>query len=85
MHDVINRNFRDKYFNPFNPTYEVAFNAMLAYEKNCIAKYDYLDNRPSKIPIKGERIGDFAYSYGTTVKEMRNCEMQVEYTLKHLH
>lgn len=43
--------------------HERAFNAMMAYEKNCIAKYDYPDNRPSKPPINGERMVDFACKY----------------------
>jgi hypothetical protein len=61
--------------------YERAFNARLAYEKNCIAKYDYLDNRPSKPPIKGERMKDYAIKYNTTIEEMKACELQVERAL----
>lgn len=62
--------------------YERAFNARLAYEKNCIAKYDYPDNRPSKPPIKGERMEDFACRFGTTIQEMKDVEMQVERALQ---
>lgn len=53
--------------------YERAFKARLEYEKNCMAKYDYpkWTGRPSKTPIKGERIHDFAIRYNTTVKEMK--------------
>jgi hypothetical protein len=62
--------------------YERAFNARLAYEKNCIAKYDYPDNRPSKPPVNGERMEDFACRFGTTIKEMKDVEMQVEVALQ---
>ena len=63
--------------------YERAFNARLAYEKNCIAKYDYPDwmCKPSKPPIKGERMIDFAMKYNTTIEEMKACELQVDRTL----
>lgn len=54
-----------------------AFNAMMAYEKNCISKYDH-PLYPSKVPIKGERMEDFALKYGTTVKEMKACAIEVE-------
>lgn len=54
-----------------------AFDAALAYEKNCRAKYDRY-NQPS-LPIpKGEQMIDFAMRYGTTVQEMKKCEFQVE-------
>jgi len=64
--------------------YERAFNARLAYEKNCIAKYDYPDwmKKPSKPPIKGERMEDFACRFGTTIQEMKDVEMQVERALQ---
>lgn len=63
--------------------YESAFNARLAYEKNCIAKYDYPDwmRKPSKPPIKGERMIDFAMKYNTTIEEMKACLPQVERAL----
>jgi len=60
---------------------ERAFNAALAYEKNCIAKYDYIDNRPSRPPKKGETMGDFACRYGTTIQEMKDQWRQVERAL----
>lgn len=60
---------------------ERAFQALLAYEKNCIAKYDYPDNRPSKPPIKGERMSDYAERYGTTIEEMKSHWKGVEYAL----
>lgn len=64
--------------------YERAFKARLAYEKNCIAKYDYPDwmHKPSKPPIKGERMEDFACRFGTTIQEMKDVEMQVERALQ---
>jgi hypothetical protein len=60
---------------------ERAFNAMMAYEKNCIAKYDYPDNTPSKPIPRGERMEDFACKYGTTIKEMKACGLQVDRAL----
>ena len=60
---------------------ERAFQALLAYEKNCIAKYDSPDNRPSKPPIKGERMSDYAERYGTTIEEMKSHWKSVEYAL----
>lgn len=58
--------------------YERAFKARLAYEKNCIAKYDYPDwmKKPSKPIPKGERMEDFAFKYGADLKEMRKCELE---------
>lgn len=61
---------------------EIAFQALLAYEKNCIIKYDYPDNRPSKPPIKGDRMSDYAEKYGTTIEEMKNHWRGVEYIIK---
>lgn len=55
-----------------------AFDAMLAYERNCILKYDYPDNRPSKQPIMGERMIDFACRFKTTIEEMKQCGGEVE-------
>jgi len=62
-----------------------AFNAMMAYEKNCIAKYDYQDNRPSKPPIKGETMEAFACMYRTTIKEMKACGLYVDMELANKH
>jgi len=65
----------EKYIRPSKEVIEaqeIAFNAALAYEKNCIEKYDYIDMRPSRPPKKGDRMVDFANRYGTTVKEMKN-------------
>jgi hypothetical protein len=60
--------------------YQKAFDAALAYEKNCRAKYDRWNQTSLPIP-KGEQMIDFAMKYGTTVKEMKNCEFQVEQIL----
>ncbi|MCK5017746.1 MAG: hypothetical protein KAS32_11845, partial [Candidatus Peribacteraceae bacterium] len=59
--------------------YELAFAAMLAYEMNCIAKYDYPDRmcRPSRCPVKGERMSDYAIRYGTTLFEMKEHSLQM--------
>jgi hypothetical protein len=54
-----------------------AFDAALSYEKNCRAKYDRY-NLPS-LPIpKGEQMIDFAMQYGTTIREMKKHELQVD-------
>lgn len=60
---------------------ERAFNALLAYERNC-QKHEakYIDPRMAKIP-KGEHMSDFAMKYGTTVKEMKEHWRQVEHVL----
>lgn len=60
--------------------YERAFNAAMAYERNCRAKYDYPDflRKASIPPIKGERMVDFAFKFRTTIKEMKSCERQVD-------
>ncbi len=57
-----------------------AISALLAYELNCQAKYD-APGRPSKMPVKGERMEDFATRYGTTVGRMKKMWRQVEYIL----
>ena len=89
LHGVISRSsfFNEIYGKPSQESidkYERAFNARLAYEKNCIAKYDYPDwmCKLSKPPIKGERMEDFACKFGTTIQEMKDCEMQVERALQ---
>lgn len=82
------REFEDKYFaKPSKESiekYERAFNARLAYEKNCIAKYDYPDfmHLPSRPPKKGETMRDFAMKYNTTIEEMKDCELQVDRALE---
>jgi hypothetical protein len=57
-----------------------AFDARLAYEKNCMAKYDYpvSHNRPSRPIPAHESMGAYAAKYGTTIKEMKDCEVEVE-------
>ena len=62
---------------------ERAFNAALAYEKNCIAKYDYPDwmGKPSRPPKKGETMEDFARRHCTTIEEMKAQWRQVEEAL----
>lgn len=63
---------------------KIAFDAMFAYEKNCVEKYDrmFLPSLPIK---KGEYMSDFAAMYGTTVKEMKECEAEVEIALGKLN
>jgi hypothetical protein len=65
-----------------NEKYNRAFNARLAYEKNCILKYDYTDGRPSKPPKVGDSMLDFANRFDTTIEEMKDCLPHVEDALK---
>jgi len=58
-----------------------AFNARLAYERNCMAKYDR-PNRPSKTPPSGERMQDYAEMYGCTLEEMKRVLPEVERFIK---
>lgn len=61
-----------------------AWRAMLAYERNCIEKYDDPLNRyPSKPPIKGERMIDYANKFGVTIEEMKGQAGKVERFLEH--
>ena len=90
-HSVISRSsfFDDIYAKPSQESidkYERAFNAQLAYEKNYIAKYDYPDwmCKPSKPPIKGERMADFAHRFGTTIQEMKDVQRQVDRALSNV-
>ena len=57
---------------------EEAFRARLAYEKNCILKYDYLDNRPSRPPQPGDTMGDYARKFKTSIEAMIDCLPEVE-------
>ena len=58
---------------------ENAFNARMAYEKNCILKYDDpLGTRPSKTPPRGERMKDYAVRYGVSEQSMRDILPDVE-------
>lgn len=57
---------------------ERAFNAALAYEKNCYLKYDDPFNRPGRPIPPGETMKDFASRFGTTVEEMKQQERQVD-------
>jgi hypothetical protein len=60
---------------------ERAYNALLDYEKNFLKhEAKYINPQMAKIP-KGERMGDFAMRYGTTIKEMKNQWRQVESAL----
>lgn len=78
-------NFMELYFQKPNikilEIQERAFQAALAYEKNC-RKHEskYRHPQMAKIP-KGESMYEFAMRYGTTVEEMKNQWRQVEYVL----
>ena len=86
IHNVISREeFETQYLQ--KPSKEMiakqerAFNALLAYEKNCLKhEAKCIDPQMAKIP-KGEQMSDFAMIYGTTIKEMKDQWRQVEYTL----
>jgi len=74
------KDFQEIYCEPSQEAIEKqqrAFNAMLAYERNCIQKYDR-ENLPSLPPKQGENMKDFAAKFDTTVEEMRRCEGEVE-------
>ena len=89
IHGVISRFEREKWEAAYlqKPSAEMiekqerAYNALLAYEKNCLKhEAKYIDPRMAKIP-KGEQMGDFAMRYGTTIKEMKDQWRQVESAL----
>jgi len=89
MQGVISRFEREKWESAYlqKPSAEMiekqerAFNAALAYEKNCLKhEAKCIDPRMAKIP-KGEHMSDFAMRYGTTVKEMKDQWRQVESAL----
>ncbi|MBW1853130.1 MAG: hypothetical protein JRJ00_00355 [Deltaproteobacteria bacterium] len=54
-----------------------AFNARLEYEMNCFRKYDR-PNMPSLTPIKGERMGDYARKFNTSIDLMKEVLPSVE-------
>lgn len=56
---------------------KAAFDALVAYERNCIAKYDH-PVHPSRKPVEGERMEDFARQYGTTIDDMKKARNEVE-------
>ena len=64
--------------------YERAFEAALAYERNCIAKYDYPDwmRKQSRPQAEGDSMSDYAERFGVTVRQMKDCEQEVEWVLK---
>ena len=90
IHGVISRLSREEFENEYlyKPSAEDldkhkrAFDALLAYEKNCILKYDYPDNRPSIPPKKGERMEDYARTFGVEIKDMKACWREVERALE---
>ena len=60
-----------------------AFQALLAYELNAM-RYDKPNPfQPTYIP-KGERMIDYAKSFGTTVEEMKGQRRAVEFHIKKL-
>lgn len=77
---------RDEY-NSYKPSKETveknkrAYDAMMAYEKNCMSKYDRT-GKPSLMPQKGDTMLDFAGRYGTTISEMKKALPEVEYNLE---
>jgi hypothetical protein len=77
-----------EYFNKISSEdqfrYQRAFEARLAYERNCIAKYDYPDfmQKPSRPQKRGDTMLDYAMRYDVSIKDMKDCERQVDYFLK---
>ena len=90
IHGVISRLSREEFENEYlcKPSAEDldrhkrAFDALLAYEKNCILKYDYPDNIPSRPPKKSERMEDYARTFGVEIKDMKACWREVERALE---
>lgn len=82
--EMSDREFHDLIYNKSSQEsidrYERAFEARLAYEKNCIAKYDYPNwmCKPSRPSKKGETMLDYAIRFNTTVEEMKKCEREVD-------
>lgn len=62
---------------------KLAYSARLAYEKNCILKYDR-PNMNSVTPKKGESLKDYALMFGTTPEAMKEILPEVERELKRL-
>jgi len=54
-----------------------AYDARLAYEENCLRKYDRVGKPSLPIPI-GERLEDYALKYRTTPEAMRQILPTVE-------
>jgi len=94
IHGVISRLSREEFENEYlcKPSAEDldkhkrAFDALLAYEKNCILKYDYPDNSPSRPPSrppkKGEQMEDYARTFDVEIKDMKACWREVERALE---
>jgi len=65
-----------------NNKYQRVFDARMAYETNCMNLYDDpLGLRPSKTPIRGDRMEDFACRYEVDVREMIDILPAVEKAL----
>ena len=64
--------------------FQRAYNARIAYEKNCLLKYDFPHwmNKNSSPPKPGETMKDYAIKYKTTVREMKDCETAANKTLQ---
>lgn len=61
-----------------------AFEALLAYEENCILKYDAKEGDPrrhSLMPKEGERMMDYAIKHNTNSVDMKRQCRQVEEAL----
>lgn len=83
--EVKRKFFYDTYYSEpseeFLEKQKSAFDAAIAYEENCITKYDH-PFLPSRTPKKGETMSDFAFKFGTTIEEMKNQWKQVDEAFK---
>lgn len=69
----------EKFYNQeITQDYQIEFIARLAYEINCIKKYDYSDGRPSAVPIKGDRMCDYAQLFGCSEDKMKKIGREVD-------
>lgn len=80
---MIDKHFANYYSGIDQPSKEIenSFNALLAYEKNCILKYDR-PNKPSICPKRGERMQDFALKFNTSIELMKKQRNMVELYLE---
>lgn len=67
--------------------YQKAFDAAVAYESNYRTKYEHPEGcyKYRKTPVRGETMYDFACRFGTTIKEMKKCEREVDNYLDNKH
>tara|TARA_R110000772_G_C13310332_1_gene440574 strand:- start:8779 stop:9270 length:492 start_codon:yes stop_codon:yes gene_type:complete len=67
----------------FRTSGQNAYNALLAYELNCMEKYDQPMGH-SKPPKMGDRMVDFAIRFGTSVEQMKQHWVAVDLETRQL-